>query len=68
MTMVVPANAQYFTYLCKCMSFKHHGNLTHYTPRTTLPFTEAELVQLRTPNDVVKYMCFATYNTATPGP
>ena len=65
--MVVPANAGYFTYLCKCMSFKHHGNLTHYTPRTTDPFTEAELVQL-TPDDVVKYMSFAAYNTATPGP
>ena len=65
--MVVAANARYFTYLCKCMSYKKYGDLTHYPPRTTSHFTEAELVQV-TPDDVVKYMSFATYDTATPGP
>jgi len=49
------------------MSFKHHGNLTHYSHRTTPAFSEAELGQL-TPEDVVKYMNFSTYETATPEP
>jgi len=49
------------------MSYKHHGNLTHYHPRTTPPFSEAELSQL-TPQDVVQYMSFSAYESATPGP
>ena len=48
---------KYFPYLCKCMSFKHHGNLTEYSPRTTPLFAKAELVNV-TPDDIVKYMSF----------
>jgi len=49
------------------MSLKHHGNLTAYPPKTTPVFSEAELILL-TPIDVVRYMSFCAYNTATPGP
>jgi len=60
-------NARYFPYLCKCMSFKRHGDLTHYRHQTTPAFSEAELIEL-TPEDIVRYMSFSAYNTATPGP
>ena len=66
--MATNANhTRYFSYLCKCMSLKHHGNLTAYPPKTTPVFSEAELILL-TPIDVVRYMSFCAYNTATPGP
>ena len=58
--------AKYFPYLCKCMSFKHHGkNLTEYSPCTTPLFAEAELVNVTPPDDIVKYMSFSAYGTAT---
>ena len=67
MVAISSAKAKYFPYLCKCMSFKHHGNLTEYSPRTTPLFAEAELINV-TPDDIVKYMSFSAYGTATPGP
>ena len=61
------SHARYFPYLCKCMSFKRHGNLTYYNHQTTAAFSQAELLEL-TPEDIVRYMSFSAYNTATPGP
>jgi len=49
------------------MSFKRHGNLTYYNHQTTAAFSQAELLEL-TPEDIVRYMSFSAYNTATPGP
>ena len=55
----------YYPDLCRFMSYTHHGDLTHYPPKTTSMFSNDSLVAL-TPENVVKYFNFLTHGNPNP--